>query len=97
MKVNRAPVMTLWAAVVAEQLGHAPDAALTLGKAVAGLNAHARGRRLGIYEKAPDQPEEPTAHRRPTGDQQMVAVLGRAVPVVQTSHGLRATIKGQPV
>jgi hypothetical protein len=97
MKVNRAPVMTLWAAVVAERLGHDPDAALTLGKAVAGLNAHAKGRRLGIYEEPPDQPEETAAHQHPPGDRQFVTVLGRAVPVVQTDQGVRATVKGQPV
>jgi hypothetical protein len=39
VKVNRAPVLTLWAAVVAERLGYERDEALTLGKAVAGLNA----------------------------------------------------------
>jgi hypothetical protein len=95
--VNRAPVMTLWAAMVAERLGHDPDAALTLGKAVAGLNAQAKGRRLGLYEEPPDQLEETAQRRRPTGDRQLVTVLGRAVPVVQTSQGVRATVKGQPV
>jgi exodeoxyribonuclease V gamma subunit len=35
--VNRAPVLTLWAAVVAEVLGFEHDEALTLGRAVAGL------------------------------------------------------------
>jgi hypothetical protein len=97
IQVNRAPVLTLWAAVVAERLGHDPDAALTLGKAVAGLNAQAKGRRLGIYEAPPDQPEEPAARRRSTGDRQFVTVLGRAVPVVETGQGVRATINGQPV
>jgi hypothetical protein len=97
IQVNRAPVMTLWAAVVAERLGHDPDAALTLGKAVAGLNAQAKGRRLGLYEESPDQPEETAQRRRSTGDRQLVTVLGRAVPVVQTSQGVRATVKGQPV
>jgi hypothetical protein len=97
MKVNRAPVMTLWAAVVAERLGHDADAALTLGKAVAGLNAHAKGRRLGIYAEPRDQPEETAASRRPTGDRQFVTVLSRAVPVVQTGQGVRATINGQPI
>ena len=38
IQINRAPVLTLWGAVVAERLGHDPDAALTLGKAMAGLN-----------------------------------------------------------
>jgi hypothetical protein len=38
--INRAPVLTLWAAVVAERLGFDRAEALTLGKAVAGLNPH---------------------------------------------------------
>jgi len=38
IKINRAPVLTLWAAIVAEQLGYDKDEALTLGKAIAGLN-----------------------------------------------------------
>jgi hypothetical protein len=37
--INRAPVLTLWAAVVAERLGFERVEALTLGKAVAGLTA----------------------------------------------------------
>ncbi len=37
IKVNRAPVLTLWAAVVAERLGYRQDEALTLGQAVAGV------------------------------------------------------------
>jgi hypothetical protein len=47
--INRAPVLALWATVVAEHQGYDADAALTLGKAVAGLNAQAKGRSLGIY------------------------------------------------
>jgi hypothetical protein len=39
IEVNRAPVLTLWASVVAERLGFDHDEALTLGRAVAGLNA----------------------------------------------------------
>jgi hypothetical protein len=97
IQVNRAPVMTLWAAVVAERLGHDPDAALTLGKAVAGLNAQAKGRRLGIYEEPPDQSDETTSRRRPTGGPPLVTVLGRPVPTVQTSQGVRATINRQPI
>jgi hypothetical protein len=37
--INRAPVLTLWAVVVAERPGYDRDAALTLGQAVAGLKA----------------------------------------------------------
>jgi hypothetical protein len=39
--INRAPVLTLWAAVVAERLGFERDEALTMGRVVAGLNAYA--------------------------------------------------------
>jgi hypothetical protein len=39
--INRALVLTMWAAVVAEMLGFDYDEALTLGRAVAGLNSYA--------------------------------------------------------
>jgi hypothetical protein len=48
--VNRAPVLTLWAAVVARRLGFDEYEALSLGKALAGLNAQAKGRRLGVFK-----------------------------------------------
>jgi len=38
--VNRAPLLTLWAAAVAEVLGFEHDEALTLRRAVAGLNIY---------------------------------------------------------
>jgi hypothetical protein len=46
--VNRAPVLTLWAVVVAEVLGFDHDEALTLGRAVAGLNAYSKGVSPGL-------------------------------------------------
>jgi hypothetical protein len=47
IRVNRAPALTLWAAVVAERLGgHPPETALTLGRFVAGSSARAKARRL---------------------------------------------------
>ena len=58
IKINRAPVLTLWAAVVAERLGYDEKASLTLGKAVAGLNAQSKGRRLGIYEEKSEEDKE---------------------------------------
>ena len=45
--INRAPVLTLWAAVVAERLGHPADTALTLGRAVAGSAARVKARNIG--------------------------------------------------
>jgi hypothetical protein len=93
--VNRAPVLTLWAAVVAERLGFTRDEALTLGRAVAGLNAYSKGVSLGLIHPAP---EEIRAQRKklPKGKKATVALLGRAVPVVHTPAGLRALSKDKP-
>jgi hypothetical protein len=100
VKINRAPVLTLWAAVVAERLGYDRDAALTLGKAAAGLNAQSKGRRLGIYEeRTPEEREKEERKRRERrpDEEYMVPVLGRGVPAVDTEHGVRATAKGKPI
>jgi hypothetical protein len=91
--VNRAPVLTLWAAIVAERLGHPRATALTLGKAVAGLNAQSKGRRLGIYEEPAPRPAKGKKPAPATGT---VPLLGRAVPVVDTPGGLRALVKEVP-
>ena len=48
--INRAPVLTLWASVVAERLGHPADTALTLGQSVAGSSARIKARSLGREE-----------------------------------------------
>jgi hypothetical protein len=97
VNINRAPVLTLWATVVAERLGYDHEAALTLGKAVAGLNAQSKGRRLGIFEepKGPQEEREPKA--RQPGEQFLVSLLNRRVPAISTDQGVRATVKGQPI
>ena len=93
--VNRAPVLTLWAAIVAERLGFTHDEALTLGRAVAGLNAYSKGKALGIFKPTP---KEVRAKREAKAKQVLqVELLHRAVPVVQTPEGLRALSKEQPV
>lgn len=93
--INRAPVLTLWAAVVAERLGHDHDAALTLGKAVAGLNAQAKGRRLGILEPAGPEVAAKREKARAAAGATHVELLGRRVPVVKTKDGLRAATDGK--
>jgi hypothetical protein len=42
-------------AVVAERLGFKHDEALSLGKALAGLNARSKGQRLGIFHPSPKE------------------------------------------
>ena len=95
--VNRAPVLTLWATVVAERLGYDHAAALTLGKAVAGLNAQSKGRRLGIIEELTEEEKAGEAKARPSAKAESVTVLGRPVPVVKTGEGVRAAIRGEPI
>jgi hypothetical protein len=96
IKVNRAPVLTLWAAVVAEHLGFEPDEALTMGRVVAGLNAYSKGKALGIYAPHPKTVKE--ERKRLEGEAVLhVDLLQRAVPVVRTPAGLRAVAKDKPV
>jgi hypothetical protein len=99
LKINRAPVLTLWAAVVAERLGYDHQTALTLGKAVAGLNAQSKGRRLGIFHEAQDDADgqKKESQARQPQAQAMVTVLGRAVPTIRTPDGIRAALKGDPI
>ena len=93
--INRAPVLTLWAAVVAERLGFERDEALTLGKAVAGLTAQSKGQRLGIFTPSPTALRAQRAEKARKAGVFPVALLGRAVPVLHTGEGLRAVGKDQ--
>ncbi len=96
IRINRAPVLTLWAAVVAERLGFDRDAALTLERAVAGSSAQMKGRALGIYEPSEEPPSKEAEERRerlnpdePVG----VCLLGWIVPALRTPDGIRAMEK----
>ena len=95
IRINRAPVLTLWAAVVAERLGFDRATALTLGQAVAGLSAYAKGVSPRHHRARPDLVRERGA-RLGEGEELRVDLLGRAVPVVRTPDGLRAVSKGKP-
>jgi hypothetical protein len=94
--INRAPVLTLWAAVVAETLGFEYDEALTLGRAVAGLNAYSKGVALGLFQPTPKAVRE---QRKTLRRDEVVTVdlLHRAVPARHTDEGLRALSKDRPI
>ena len=97
LRINRAPVLTLWAAVVAEQIGLPHDTALTAGQAVAGMTAHAKGVRLGIYTETSDGKPKP-APAKPegaTGDVKEFPLLGRIVHIADSKDGPRAINKGE--
>ena len=91
--INRAPVLTLWGAVVAERLGWDWDTALTLGKRMAGMNAQSKGRALGIFK-----PSEARSEAEEGADEDFrVDLCGRSVRTRNTPDGPRAVSKGEPI
>jgi hypothetical protein len=95
--INRAPVLTLWAAVVAGRLGYDGDAALTLGKAVAGLNAQSKGRMLGIFGPPKKAEGGGPPKKAGLGEDFWVEICGRGVPAKNTDEGVRAVVKDKPI
>lgn len=95
IKINRAPVLTLWATIVAQHLGHDEAAALSLGRAPAGRHAQAKGQRLGLYR--PSEGRKARREPRLRGQGIRVTLLGREIPALQTRHGIRATAGDQPI
>lgn len=95
IRINRAPLLTLRATVVAERLGFDWREALILGRAVAGLNAYAKGVRLGLF-----QPTSVAERKRRKaarhGETLRTDLLHRAVPAVQTPKGVPALSKDRP-
>jgi len=95
IQINRAPVLTLWAAVVAERMGFEREEALSLGKCLAGLNAQAKGRALGIYK--PHEGGVKKMRQAPRGEEFWVELCGRPIPAKNTDDGVRAVTGDKPI
>jgi hypothetical protein len=95
ISINRAPVLTLWAAVVARRLGFDEDEDLSLGKALAGLNAQAKGRLLGVFK--PHEQKAHQARQKKPAEEFAVELCGRPVPARNTEAGVRALRGAQAV
>ena len=94
--VNRAPVLTLWATVVAERLGHPADTALTLGRAVAGSAARVKARNIGRDERQADRDAD-TPALAVVHVTAPVLLLGKMIRLLPTADGeLRAADGDQP-
>lgn len=89
-------MLTLWAAIVAERLGFDEAEALTLGRAVAGLNAYSKGVAIGLFQPTPERLREQRRELRES-DGVTVDLLQRAVPVTNTDEGVRALSKEKPL
>jgi hypothetical protein len=96
LTINRAPVLTLWAAVVAERLGYDRDEAATLGRAVAGMNAATKARTIGLTRPARKGTAERKSGPVKPGALVPVELCGRIVTAVRTPEGLRAVKDGRP-
>jgi hypothetical protein len=96
IQINRAPVLTLWAAVVAERLGYAHDAALTFGRTIAGLNAASKAKGLGIAEER-TEPARRKKPARPEGKKVEIQLMGRSFDAVETDEGWRAIDGGRAI
>ncbi|KAH8919900.1 hypothetical protein BT69DRAFT_1266106 [Atractiella rhizophila] len=90
--VNRAPVMTAWATVVAERLGFNREEALSIAHAYTEMNATSKATYLGISPKKTDS--EIIVEKIPDS-QPVVELMGRKVPVLSLqSEEWRAIVKG---
>ncbi|KAL1694511.1 hypothetical protein GGG16DRAFT_47064 [Schizophyllum commune] len=85
--VNRAPLMTAWASVVAERLGFAREEALSIASAFTEMNAITKGVSLGIYSKGKEKGLDAD------GSQPYVDLMGRRVALFRTQGDER---RGQP-
>jgi hypothetical protein len=94
--INRAPVLTLWASVVARRLGFARDEALTLGRAVATLDTYGKDGSAGLMQPSRKAIKERRDELK-AGKRLRVDLMRRAVPVVRTSQGLRALSRDRPI
>lgn len=98
LKVNRAPVLTLWMTVCLRRLRYAEDTCLSVAKVVTGRCASAKGKSLGIFQ-APESGEKATA-KKPAAVEapEVCTIAGHKVPLASQPDGsLLATSVGSVV
>lgn len=93
--INRAPVLNLWAAVVAERLGYKKGEALSLAKALTGQTAQKRGKELGIYDESEE--DQPKPKKRKSTEAVPLRFMGKDIMVVDTPDGVRAVSRDKPI
>jgi hypothetical protein len=89
--------MTLWAAVVAERLEYSRAEALTLGRAVTGLNAYSKAKAIGLIPTIEKEPTEKKPRPKPTRRPAVVGLLGRQVPVIKDEGRAARDLEGRGV
>lgn len=87
--INRGPVLTLWAAVVAQRQGYTWQEALTFGRAIASKCAQAKGLRLGLKTGVGERGVRDAEFEE-------FEVFGMLIPGSRTKQGVRAVQDGHP-
>ncbi|KAH7352938.1 hypothetical protein KP509_19G070600 [Ceratopteris richardii] len=96
IKINRAPVLNLWVVVVAMREGYSYEEGLSFGRAITGMLAQSKGRRLGLYEEPSEEVKEERRRKRMELDR--FPVFGMSVPGKTTKEGLRLAVQsGRPI
>lgn len=79
VKINRAPVLTLWVKKVAQREGYDEDTAFSFGKAVSGMLAQSKGRSIGMLEEKEKDPDNEARK----AEAERVDVFGMRLKVVR--------------
>jgi len=77
-------------------MGYDREAAMTLGKCLAGLNAQSKGRMLGIYGP-PKSPHGGPPKKVGLGEDFWIQLCDRGLPAKNTDEGVRAVVKDKPI
>ena len=84
--VNRGPVLSLWAAVVAQREGHRWQSAVTIGRAIASNFAASKAQKLGIQRSS-----------KVDGEWEELPVFGTFVSAKKTEEGVCAVQNGRVI
>jgi hypothetical protein len=104
--INRAPVLTLWVAVVAEREGYTFEEGLSFGKFISGLFARTKGKRIGIFDdemesevqKAAEKGGSKNRKKRKLEEVERFEVFGMKLPGKRLENGLRPAVQnGKPI
>ncbi|KAK0486868.1 hypothetical protein EDD18DRAFT_651532 [Armillaria luteobubalina] len=91
--INRAPLMTAWAMIVAERLGFQREEALSIASVYTEMNALSKGVSLGIYKEGKQKGLDAIRD----GSQPYVELMSRRIPLYQSqSDQWRALLNSKP-
>ena len=93
--INRGPVLSLWAAAVAQRIGYSWDTATTVGRALADQFAKAKGQRLGVVANAPRAHAQAGAGKGDK-DERQIRIFDTSIDMTTSTHGLVAVSDGIP-